>query len=1260
MKKRNSMELRYRWLGWMARIATFVLFFATQVVHAAAPAGVWWDANYTYRRQIGVQAGTTAGLTTGYAVSFAFDHLTEATASRSLPSGNDVRVVYWNGTSWVELDRIADPDSAWNLSSSEIWFKTQSAVAVNGTDTNYYLYYGNSGAGAPPVDTTNIFSLFDDFSGATLDTTTRWSNGGATQASGVLTIGNGAHLRSKTTFGTATILEARAKLSSANASTGTFTYLALNNADSATLTTGYFRFYSSTTANHTTQDSRATTTTQTFSPTSPTTYHNYSIARDSATSVDFLVDGNLVSAFTHTSYTTSLRVLLSNQAAAGQTQQYDWVRVRPYRGSDPTLTLAGATQLAPIGEWRLDQKTWNGTAGEVLDSGTNGLHMTSYGSAVTALVSPARTGNPGTCRYANFNGTNQYAQIADNALLDLTDQVTVSVWVYPRSWPAAGGLKSIVSKDDNYEFHLDPNGRVYYWWNNGGTREITSTTNVPLNQWTHIAVTYKSGAQVVYINGVQSGTNTQTGVLPVNALPLQIGQDQGIADRFFNGYIDEVRVYGAALTSAQVTTVMNATHPCVPEADHFSVTHDGYGINCLPEQITVNVLDAGNAAVTGFNQTVTLYAGANSGTWSLISGGAGTLSATTNGTATYQWAAADGPVKFGLSFQQAGPISPTASSTGVTTGTASALVFHPSGFTVTSSVYTPPAAIPAFSSPQTAGTNFTTYITAYGTTATDTQCGIIEAYTGAKSLKFWSSYSNPSTGTRSVTIPAGSTPIAISEAAATTAQSVTFINGQASVTTQYKDAGSINISMKDDTTGNPSLLTGIRGSTGNFVVKPATFSMAITRTDTGAVNPAATTANGSVFLAAGQPFTVVVSALDSAGAITPNFGRESPAESVQLAASLVLPSPVGPNPGAMPALAGSFGAVSNGVFTGTGFSWSEVGIISLTPRLSDGSYMGTSDVVGAAVNVGRFIPYNFGVTQNVPSIAPACTSSGYVYIGQPLTYATAPVLTLTARAVGGGTTLNYQGVFNKLTNTSTSNRIYTTNVGTLDQTGLPANDPAAAPLSNGMAMLSFNQNAGIFYVRPSTPIAPFTPDITLSLNILDSDGVAASSNVALLSTNPWVINSIGTPPHRYGRIAFRNAVGSELLNLPVQMRAEYFVSTAMGFVTNNTDSCTTGVTTALTINLNASGTTCLLNASSCPGPSGQQFKMPPVAGDFTAVLKAPGATHGGTVMVTTIVPTWLQFDWNTSPSSPGLENPSGIATFGLFKGEAKRIFQTEK
>ncbi len=209
-----------------------------------------------------------------------------------------------------------------------------------------------------------------------------------------------------------------------------------------------------------------------------------------------------------------------------------------------------------------------------------------------------------------------------------------------------------------------------------------------------------------------------------------------------------------------------------------------------------------------------------------MSGGGTLIDSTPNdGIATYTWATGQSSATFALSYKEgATPINikvyQTSDATLHDDDTEGTLTWSASAFTVTSSALSnPPGSIAAFASPQTAGSNFPVCIAAYGTTPTDSQCGVIETYTGAKSLKFWSTYGNPSTGTRQVTI--NGTAIATVEAASAF-QSVTFTNGQAVVTAKYKDAGALAISMKD-TTAHPDLPNGIRGGTGTFVSRPATF-----------------------------------------------------------------------------------------------------------------------------------------------------------------------------------------------------------------------------------------------------------------------------------------------------------------------------------------------------------------------------------------------------------------------------------------------------
>jgi MSHA biogenesis protein MshQ len=419
-------------------------------------------------------------------------------------------------------------------------------------------------------------------------------------------------------------------------------------------------------------------------------------------------------------------------------------------------------------------------------------------------------------------------------------------------------------------------------------------------------------------------------------------------------------------------------------------------------------------------------------------------------------------------------------------------------------------------------------------------------------------------------------------------------------------------------------------------------------------------------IAAGDPFAATVTVFDAEGDITPNYGQESGPETVQLSANLVDPA-AGSNP-PISATAG-FGPFVNGQATGNDFVWPEVGIITLRPSVGDGTYFDAGDVAGYnTMNVGRFLPHHFTTSLNTPEFATGCPSGSYTYIGQDFGYSVVPVATFTARAAGGATTQNYAGVYFKIDNISLGNRAYTAAVGSLDTSGLPPTtaDPVPVSLGAGVGTLTFSAGSGLLFNR-GAPESAFDAQIELSIDVIDADGVVALTNPVIFG-DPGGITFDNGAGQRYGRIRLINALGSELVNLNVPMRAEYFVNNATGFVANTSDSCTGGVNISLSTftKFLALGETCVLD-SGAPGNSGAgcatpaafglRFRDPPLGSDFNLNLKAPGTGNSGSVKVTADVPGWLKFDWDIA--NPGLEEPIGTATFGIFDGEDRQIYMRE-
>ncbi|MFX1415616.1 MAG: DUF2341 domain-containing protein, partial [Promethearchaeota archaeon] len=122
----------------------------------------WWNSDWNYRREISVIAGASA-IPSGYSVNVTFNHATLVGAGKSLANGDDIRIAYWDGSNWNELNRALDTDSSWNDAFTTVWFKTQAAIPASTTDDNYYLYYGNPSASSPPADRASIFLFWDGF-----------------------------------------------------------------------------------------------------------------------------------------------------------------------------------------------------------------------------------------------------------------------------------------------------------------------------------------------------------------------------------------------------------------------------------------------------------------------------------------------------------------------------------------------------------------------------------------------------------------------------------------------------------------------------------------------------------------------------------------------------------------------------------------------------------------------------------------------------------------------------------------------------------------------------------------------------------------------------------------------------------------------------------------------------------------------------------------------------------------------------------------
>jgi phosphodiesterase/alkaline phosphatase D-like protein len=284
---------------------------------------------------------------------------------------------------------------------------------------------------------------------------------------------------------------------------------------------------------------------------------------------------------------TSYSYLVAAQDLAGNLGPYTNVATATTLANNPSLVAAYA-----FGE----------------GSGTTVGDLSGHGN--TGTISNATWTTAGKFGNAlTFNGTNALVTITDSTSLHLTTAMTLEAWVNPTAVSAA--WRDVIYKgNDNYYLAGTttntgfPAGAGTIGGNNV---QAYGTATLPLNTWSHLAATYDGSTVRLYLNGTQVGSLPQTGTISISAVPLTIGGDT-IYGQYFQGKIDEVRVYSTALTPAQIQTDMNAplsgSFPQVslnPASVNFGTQNNGTTSAPVP----VTVTNAGNVALTIGSVTIT-------------------------------------------------------------------------------------------------------------------------------------------------------------------------------------------------------------------------------------------------------------------------------------------------------------------------------------------------------------------------------------------------------------------------------------------------------------------------------------------------------------------------------------------------------------------------------------------------------------------------------------------------------------------------------
>ena len=150
-----------------------------------------------------------------------------------------------------------------------------------------------------------------------------------------------------------------------------------------------------------------------------------------------------------------------------------------------------------------------------------------------------------------LDGSDACVDLGNNALFNWSGSFSAAFWVKVNRWH--GAWDTILKKTNAWALQRQNDQQVaaFVTWPN------YLPTAAPLDadgDWHHVAATYDGVSQKIYLDGTLSVAAANAGAIAVNTNHLFIGAADGTA-RFFDGWLDDLRIYGRALTAAEIDTL---------------------------------------------------------------------------------------------------------------------------------------------------------------------------------------------------------------------------------------------------------------------------------------------------------------------------------------------------------------------------------------------------------------------------------------------------------------------------------------------------------------------------------------------------------------------------------------------------------------------------------------------------------------------------------------------------------------------------------
>jgi PKD repeat protein len=251
-------------------------------------------------------------------------------------------------------------------------------------------------------------------------------------------------------------------------------------------------------------------------------------------------------------YTVSLTVTGSNGVST--TKKKKIVVLKPGPVQAKALAAINASDVLPA-------KNSENTAAQALVAAygfeeNNGVVVFDYSGRGNqgSLQEAQRTKAGHYGKGLKFDGINDWVTVPDSDSLDFTSGYTLEAWVQPESIQRSAVLVKQQQQDSAYDLYAYEDSDLPFSSFDDGLdhNPISGQELLPIKKWTHMAATFDGTYQKLYVNGtlVTTVQSPNRFIKPSQGVLSIGGKDNG--GDFFQGYIDEVRVYNYALSAKEI------------------------------------------------------------------------------------------------------------------------------------------------------------------------------------------------------------------------------------------------------------------------------------------------------------------------------------------------------------------------------------------------------------------------------------------------------------------------------------------------------------------------------------------------------------------------------------------------------------------------------------------------------------------------------------------------------------------------------------